>query len=161
VKPAIPVSRRTFRCDPRLSCWTQVDVAFDDQRLVANAGLLLPAAQGVPGPARRSGRPAATWSGPRPSRSATTLEGAVLRWPDRSGWRSATAAAMPCGSAGAWWARRKECGAGDGPRRGVGDPGSSSGRLQPTTPLKATGSSTLNTTNSQLLANTCSSRPAA
>jgi hypothetical protein len=58
VKPAIPVSRRTFRCDPRLSCWTQVDVAFDDQRLVANAGLLLPAAQGVPGPARRSGRPA-------------------------------------------------------------------------------------------------------
>jgi hypothetical protein len=95
------------------------------------------AAQGVPGPALRSGRPAATWSGPRPSRSPTPLAGVVPRRPRQSARPSARAAPIPGGLAAAWWAREKECGGGHGSRRGVDGPGSSSWAPAATAPMTA------------------------
>jgi hypothetical protein len=107
------------------------------------------AAQGVPGPALWSGRPAATWSGPRPSRSPKPLAGVVPRRPRQLARLSAIAAAMPGGSAAAWSARGKECGGGGHrERRGVDGPGSSSWAPAATTPMTARSDQRLTTINS-------------
>jgi hypothetical protein len=73
---------------------------------------------------------AATWSGPRPSRSPKPLAGIVPRRPRQLARLSAIAAAMPGGSAAAWSARGKECGGGHGSAVGLMVRSRAPGRLQ-------------------------------
>jgi len=117
-------------------------------------------AQGVPGPAPPSGRPAATSTGPRPPRSPKPRVAAAPHRPPQSVWLSATAAAMPGGSAAAWRARGKERGGGHGERRGVGGPGSSRWAPAARPPMTAARfDQRLTTISSQLLANCTPSSP--